>query len=154
MIFYRKYFKFFRDDYVPITKYEKQDKIKSLKRVEYLKFLGFTMFVLFNKYYLKAKKSLNKKVNDEVAYNILRGLFAGFSGYLFAYLVGLYTLYNHTDYVRLRMSYERDINFSRENLKDVQNIYDDYPFAGKVSYLYNDFEIKNNINKKNIVKDK
>ena len=103
------------------------------------------MFFIFYKYLFKIQNSLNKKVNDDIFSSIFKSLSVSFGGYIFCYLIGLYTLYNHTDYVRLRRSYERDIEFNRDNVKE---IYLDYPFAGKVDYLYNDFEVRNNINKK------
>lgn len=69
----------------------------------------------------------------------------GLVGFFITHLIGLTIVFSHTEYVRLRLFYEKSINFDRNSVKEK---YEDYPFAHKASYLYNDLEIRNKIKKK------
>ncbi len=89
----------------------------------------------------KVSKSLINKPNAGLG--SIKNLIVGFVGLMLAdCIIGLRYLYEHTLYVRDRLSYEAKINFDRN---EVNELYDEYPFS-KDGIMATDVMIRNQIN--------
>ncbi len=139
--------KFYRTKFIPITIYEEQDRNRTLKRFEYARVLGYSIAFLTANNINKIKSAVFQR--NMMPTNFLslftKGFGYGLVGFFIAHCISLTILFSHTDYIRLRLYYEKSIQFDRKNVKDK---YEDYPFAHKANYLYNDLEVRNKIKKK------
>lgn len=90
----------------------------------------------------KIKKSnpLQKDKINQVANLTLRNASFILIGYALSYVIGLFVIYSETDYLRLRLFYEAKHGIKRESNKE---LYRDYPYAHKESYLLSDHELTN-----------
>jgi len=123
------------------------DRKNTINRFEYSRVIGyFVAFLTANN--LNKIKSIVMQRNV-VSTNFLslftKSFCFGLVGFLITHCISLKVMFSHTEYVRLRLHYEKSINFDRNNVKEN---YEDYPFAHRTSYLYNDLEVRNKMKKK------
>jgi hypothetical protein len=147
LIFYKKYFKFYKNNFVPITKHEQKDREYKLRNFEILRIFSFCLGALFLNTFKKLRITLKmdplKTTASLKSRTLAENLFTTFSsgalGFLVGHCFGLKFLFDQTEYIRLRYYYEKSIGFER---KPSNKLEEDYPFANKVPYLKNDIEVK------------
>lgn len=147
IIFYKKFFKFYKQNFVPITKHEEKDRKYKLRNFEILRIFSFCMGALFLNTFKKLRitmkmdplKTTTSVKSRTITENLVSTFSSGSVGFLIGHCFGLKFLYDQTEYIRLRYYYEKSIGFERIANDKLQ---EDYPFANKVPYLKNDIEVK------------
>ena len=85
---------------------------------------------------------LKKLPEDTIAVSTLHRFCNAFFGYFICHIFALYLLFNHAEYVRLRLAYENKCNYKRENGIE---LFDEYPFRHKTDFLFSDLQVRNRI---------
>ena len=139
--------KFYKEKFKPITNYEEMDRKKTINRFEYSRVIGYLVAFLTANNLNKIKSVILQK--NVVSTNYLslftKSFCFGLVGFLITHCISLKIMFSHTEYVRLRLHYEKSINFDRNKVKEN---YEDYPFSHRTSFLYNDLEVRNKMKKK------
>lgn len=74
----------------------------------------------------------------DVTKTVVSGFIWAISGFYLGQLFGVKMINDKADFLKLRMKYEKEINFVREK----GQLYPEYPFVGKEPYLKGDDEIR------------
>jgi len=158
LVFYKKYFKFYKNKFIPITKFEESDRVRKLRNFESLRIFSFAFGCLALNSFLKLKNVLNTK--ETVVYttiksrnmreNLTQTLSFGLLGFIIGHCFGLKLTYDQTEYVRLRAFYEKSINYERTQ----GTLFADYPFADRAPYLKSDLAVKHKYVDPKLIKSK
>lgn len=126
---------FIYKQFIPITKYEKELTDDLTFRYDIIKLFGMTAALLFKRFATNVISHFRKV---DVTKNVVSGFFWAVTGFYLGQLFGVRMINEKTDFLKLRMKYEKEINFVRQK----GELYPDYPFVGKEPYLKGDDEIK------------
>jgi len=146
---YKKFLKYYKKEFIPITKFEYKDRELSLKRMEYTKSAVFLLFFLVSYQLKKARITFQKGVSpDTIVSNALGSILVGSISYILLHFMLMKVIFDKNFYIRNRILYEKSINYERQKY-DKDNLLDEYPFTDKHKLLYSDFSIKNQLYLKN-----
>ena len=143
---YKKFYRFYKRDFVPITKFEEKDKKVVLNRMEYGKTIT-CFFFFITSYNLKKTKLFIQKGNlqESIISLAIGSMLIAISSYILMHVFCLKMLFDRCYWLRNRIIYEKTINYERKMIDDKNLLLDEYPFANKQPYLYSDFAIKNGL---------
>jgi hypothetical protein len=134
-IMYRKFLKYYRKDFIPITIYEQRDRKRTLNLFEYFKCAGFIVFFLGSKLIRRLRM-----VEFKLAEELFTGVLAGYSGWLLFHVLGMRYVFDSAQYIRDRLAYENSVNFDRHTVRE---LYNEYPFVKH--NLKSDLSIRNRL---------
>jgi hypothetical protein len=108
--------------------------------------LGYVTSFFFANTFKRIKSVVHQKnyLPTDFTSLFIKSFSYGLVGFIIAHCVSLKFVFDHTEYIRLRMFYEKSIGFDRN---EVLEKYEEYPFAHKVDYLFTDLEVRNKIAK-------
>lgn len=110
-------------------------------RGEAMKIMGsIAVFVFVGKF--RTFRIGMKGSEDPFATNLLARTIWCMIAYLSCHLVSIKLIFDSALYIRLRLAYESNIKFDRRTVNQLHN---DYPFAHKLDFLYNDLEVRNRL---------
>ena len=145
---YKKFLRFYKKEFIPITKYEERDRRKSLENMDNGKSLVFLMFFVLS-YKLKTFRITSKKgkTDDSIISTFIGSTIIGFFSWVAMHCFCLKIMFEKNFYIRNRLIYEKSINYDRTkfNKVEIDDLLDEYPFAGNTNYLFSDFSIKNQL---------